>query len=81
MEGSIFADNQIWENDRYVLKMEKLVDPTHGDQIPTIRAVIFSKTQDQGLRFLEFVWRDEVYLGKLIQVMKLEPTTKKLTLE
>ena len=76
-----FDDNQIWENEKYVLKVEKLLEPDISSRFPTIRAVIFTKTEDQGLRFLEFVWKDEIYLTKLVATLGLTLTQKKLVLE
>lgn len=69
-------DGQLWENDRYVLKVEKL--PGEQDDI---RAVVFVKTEMEGLRFLEFVWKDRRYISNLIDRMKLEPSNKKLIIQ
>lgn len=72
-------DNQVWESDRYVIKIERIKDH-EIDSSSFLRAVIFTKSED-GLRFLEFVWKNDEYLQKLIEKMDMKQTNKKLILE
>jgi hypothetical protein len=76
----MFSDNQIWENEKYAMKVERMMDPSVADSAPTVRAVIFVKTEG-GLRFLEFVWKDEKYLERLVKTTGMTPTDKKIVLE
>lgn len=73
--------DQIWENEKYVLKIEDMPDSSRGVLQKTVRAVIFSKMEKSGLRFLEFFWRDEDYVRRLIKHLKMTESCKRLSLE
>jgi len=78
--AGLLENDQLWETDKYVLKVERVNPPDSVSTIPTVRAVVFARTV-KGLRFLEFIWHDEVYVERLIKTMKMERSDKKLTLE
>lgn len=81
-----FRGNQLWESTKYVLKIEQCDKPESNnvDQHLNMRAVIFTKKVHKNgtkeLRFLEFVWKDEEYLRRLIKHMHMQLTKKHLTL-
>lgn len=76
------CDGQLWENEKYVLKIEMLrpVEDREEDK-QDMRAVMFVKTDKEGLRFLEFIWKDNKYISRLIEKMDLKLTQKKLIIQ
>lgn len=68
----MLEDNQIWEDDLYVLKIEQWEENFHG--------IIFKKEQGT-LRFLNIIINKNSRIEDLIKKMNLKRTSKFITLK
>jgi len=67
----MLEDNQIYEDEEYVLKIEKLGESFH--------ALIFKK-ENQTLKFINAVFDRDVRIERLIKKMNLSKSNKFITL-
>jgi ABC-type Fe3+-hydroxamate transport system substrate-binding protein len=69
----MLKDNQIWENDESIVKIEQLGE--------SFRGFIFRKQKDNSLRFISAIFDRPAQTEKLIKELNMKLTNKFLTLE
>lgn len=67
----MLQDNQVWESEEYILKIEQLGQSFH--------ALIFKK--DENLTFVELIVDREVKIESMIKRLDLKLTNKFITLK